>query len=449
MVRTVHPLLFLIIAIYVALGAAYAAYTPTWQVPDEPAHYNYIAELATTGRLPVLDPADYPFDYLEEIKAAHFPPWMSIESIRYEAHQPPLYYALAVPTFRATARLPLATQVVILRLLSVALGALLLYVAYHVVQTVFPGDAITALTATALVGFIPMHLTMTAAINNDALAELLIAVMLLLSLRRLRGELTSRRYVVFGGVLYGLALLTKTTAYPSIAILGLAEVGRWWIGERGSAKGNQEGGPGLLITSPLGIAAIALMLSGWWFVRNAMVYGDLDIFGLKRHDFVVAKQPRTAQWIAEFGPRYVLQTFITTTFKSFWGIFGWMGVPMDRRVYLLLLLLTLAGALGLAIWAVRLARRPSALSREQWVSVGLLALSVLLTASTYVWYNLTFVQHQGRYLFPALVPIALFFTLGLRQWVPERLTGLTMGMFMLGLIGLDILSLTWFIIPNL
>lgn len=443
MSRRTHPLLFSIIAVYVALGVAYAAYTPTWQVPDEPAHYNYIAELATTGQLPVLDPADYPFDYLEEIKAAHFPPWMSVANIRYEAHQPPLYYALAVLPFRVTAGLPLATQVVLLRLLSVVLGGLLLYVAYHVVRTVFPGDVVTALTTTALVGFIPMHLTMTAAVNNDALAELLIAVMLLLALRRVQGMLSHRRYVAFGGVLYGLALLTKTTAYPAIVILLLAEVGRWWIAERG---GQRVGFPVLRL---LALVAIALALSGWWFVRNVVVYGDLDFFGLKRHAFVVAKQPRTAQWIAQFGRRYVFQAFITTTFKSFWGIFGWMGVPMDRRVYLLLLSVTLAGALGVAIRVVHLVRRPSTLSREQWVSLGLLGSSVLLTAGTYVWYNLTFVQHQGRYLFPALVPIALFFTLGLRQWVPERLTRPAMGMFVLGLIGLDILSLTWFIVPNL
>ncbi|HRO24529.1 MAG TPA: hypothetical protein PLR07_09570, partial [Promineifilum sp.] len=31
--------------------------------------------------------------------------------------------------------------------------------------------------------------------------------------------------------------------------------------------------------------------------------------------------------------------------------------------------------------------------------------------------NLTFVQHQGRYLFPALIPIAVGFTAGLGYWL--------------------------------
>ena len=49
------------------------------------------------------------------------------------------------------------------------------------------------------------------------------------------------------------------------------------------------------------------------------------------------------------------------------------------------------------------------------MALGLLALSALFTLLSYLWYNLKFVQHQGRYLFPALVPIGLAFALGLRE----------------------------------
>ena len=49
------------------------------------------------------------------------------------------------------------------------------------------------------------------------------------------------------------------------------------------------------------------------------------------------------------------------------------------------------------------------------MALGLLALSALLTLLSYLWYNIKFVQHQGRYLFPALVPLGLAFALGLRE----------------------------------
>jgi len=49
--------------------------------------------------------------------------------------------------------------------------------------------------------------------------------------------------------------------------------------------------------------------------------------------------------------------------------------------------------------------------------VLVLGLTVLLTAALHVYYNLTFVQHQGRYLYPALIPIAAGFVAGWEYWL--------------------------------
>ncbi|MFQ5854438.1 MAG: hypothetical protein ACE5LU_02175 [Anaerolineae bacterium] len=441
MTRTAHPLLTLIIAIYIALGVTYAVYTPTWQVPDEPAHYNYIADVANTGRLPVLEPGDYPFDYLEEIKAEHFPPSMPVDNIDYEAWQPPLYYVLAVPVFAATAGLPTATQVVALRLISVAAGAMLLYLTYRLVKVIFGNDETLALTTTAFVAFIPMHITMTAAINNDTLAELIIAAILLVSLLRLNGRLARRAFVISGGVLYGLGLLTKGIVYPMAAILLTAEVGYWRFEGQDQSKS--------LLRPLFVLFSIAVALSAWWFVRNAAVYGGLDIFGRQRHDMVATGQPRTIDWIASYGWGAYLDRAWNFTFKSFWGVFGWMGVFMDQRIYAGLLVLTTVSAVGFLLFLFRVIRDPVRLSSRQWASLGLLALSILLTASTYVWYNFTFVQHQGRYLFPALVPIALFGALGVRELVPQVIRPPALGLLGAGLVALDLISLMWFIIPGL
>src|SRR3974377_348346 len=95
--RRPSVLLLLILAVYLVLGVLYAVYTPAWQAPDEPAHYNYVRYLVQNGRFPVLQMGDYPNDYLEQIKLEKFPPNLSIAPIRYESHQPPLYYLLAAP----------------------------------------------------------------------------------------------------------------------------------------------------------------------------------------------------------------------------------------------------------------------------------------------------------------------------------------------------------------
>jgi len=53
-------------------------------------------------------------------------------------------------------------------------------------------------------------------------------------------------------------------------------------------------------------------------------------------------------------------------------------------------------------------------------SCALLGLSGLFTLAGYLWYNLTFVQHQGRYLFTALAPIGLLVAVGLRELLSRR-----------------------------
>ena len=94
-----------IVVVYLVLAWLYATATPAWQVPDEPAHYNYVKYVAEHRRLPELRPGDYPHQYLEEIKRRRFPEDMSIEPIRYESHQPPLYYALAAVVYHISSSL--------------------------------------------------------------------------------------------------------------------------------------------------------------------------------------------------------------------------------------------------------------------------------------------------------------------------------------------------------
>ena len=175
-------LITIIILAYIAIGALYAVYTPSWQAPDEPAHYNYVAYIAHKGRLPVLQMGDYPHQYLEEIKSRRFPPDMSIEPIRYEFHLPPLYYLLAVPIYIA-----FGGALIPLRLFSVLLGAGVVWTAYRLAREIF--SASIALGTAAFVAFVPMHVTMTASVNNDALAELILGLFLLEMVRWIKANL--------------------------------------------------------------------------------------------------------------------------------------------------------------------------------------------------------------------------------------------------------------------
>ena len=393
-------LLSAIIVVYSVLGVLYAVYTPPWQAPDEPAHYNYVRYLAEERRLPVMQPGDYPPAYLEEIKAAKFPPEMSIEPLRFAFWHPPLYYLLLVPLY-----LLFRGALIPLRLFSVACGAGLLIVAYGLVRRLFPRLESLALGAVSLVAFVPQHLAMNAAVNNDALADLLLAGVMwglvnwvMEGTQEDRVNPGERRRLVLISVLMGLGLLTKASTLISLPLALIALIlRRKWSDARAVVS--------LLLP--------ALLLALPWMVRNVTVYGGLDVFGWGRHAAVVTGQPRTAEWIALYGPGNVLRWGLITTFQSFWAQFGWMAVPIDQRIYLALALFCGLVGVGFVLYLRRVWRERDLLEdKGRQRAAGLLVIWLLLPGASWLWYNVTFVQHQGRYWFPALIPIALFFTLG-------------------------------------
>jgi 4-amino-4-deoxy-L-arabinose transferase-like glycosyltransferase len=411
-------ILALIVLAYIVLGILYAVSTPPWQVPDEPAHYNYVRYLVEEKRFPVLQVGDYDQAYLHELTSQQFAPPLSIDPVRYEYHQPPLYYVLAAPLFAAFdgALLPL-------RLLSVGFGAALLVVAYLVGKAMYPDRAWPALGTAAFIAFVPQHIAMTAGIENDTLAELILGIVLLRLIHWLKEDEPGSAWQLIGtGLLMGLALLTKAGVY---IVLPLALVAVWLKFFRPAPSGTgRDGGyrrsiyPALRATATLLLPAILLGLP--WFIRNALVYGDFDILGLGQHGRVVVGQPRTAEWLAEHGWVNLSGIFVSTTFRSFWAQFGWMAVPVDPRIYAALRLLTILILVGLVFrladtWEARL--RPSS-------AAILLICSSLLTLATYLGYNLTFYQAQGRYLFPALIPLGLGWSFGLWEILRRKNAGL-------------------------
>jgi hypothetical protein len=177
----------------------------------------------------------------------------------------------------------------------------------------------------------------------------------------------------------------------------------------------------------------ALLLTLPWLLRNVSVYGGLDILGMQRHDAIVEYQPRTVEWLTRLGATGLVKEFILTTFRSFWAVFGWMGILVDQRIYLILALLCAVVGLGLVLFVIRSVRRRTPSSPQRMV-LGLLALSAFFTLLSYFWYNLKFVQHQGRYLFPALIPIGLAFALGLREILARDNAKATAFLFLAGVL---------------
>lgn len=398
------PIILIIVA-YLFVGTLYAVYTPRWQVPDEPAHYNYIRALAEERSFPVMERQDYDQDYIGRLTSRGFPSELSIDPLTYEDHQPPLYYLLATPVYWL-----FDGDLLPLRLFSLVLGGFIVLLTALITLEVFPKHASLAWLAAGLVAFLPQHVAMMAGVNNDSLTEALLALWLMLALRYLRCAVRPLPL----GVVLGLLLVTKTTGYVALP-LALLVVGLRW--QRGGLALRRALEHALLVLVP------AILLGGLWWGRNVGVYGWPDLLGLMAHNAAVVGQPLTADFVARDGLLPFLVSAVRTTFRSFWGQFGWMGVVLDSRIYLGALIFSVLALWG-AGWQLVEALRKDLKPRHHDALI-LLGSSTLLTVLLAVGYNVTFVQHQGRYLFPALPTLALATAVGLRRLTEKRLAVVT------------------------
>ncbi len=417
-----HWPMALILAAYLLIGLLYAVETPRWQVPDEPAHYNYIRSLVEGPGLPVMEFGDYDQQALEFLTAERFPPGISTEILEYEDHQPPLYYLLAAPVYWLT-----QGSLIALRLFSLLLGGIVVAMAFAIGLELFPQHPGLAWLAAGLVAFVPQHTAMMAGVNNDALTEALLALWLWLALRYLRGKMPA--FVL--GLGLGALLLTKTTGYGALPLAALAVLLRW---RRSGLSWRRAVQHAALIFAP------GLLLGSLWWGRNIGVYGWPDWMGLIQHNLVVVGQPRTEDWLARDGFFPFLAGAMRTTFRSFWGQFGWMGVVLDTRLYLAAGLFSVLASWG-AAWQLADVLRAGQLEARHRDGLVLLGASVFITAGMFFFYNLTFVQHQGRYLFPALPAMALAWAVGLRRLMERRLAIitallLTLALLVAGVVGL-------------
>lgn len=437
--RLERALLLAILLAYAVLAILYATRTPAWQVPDEPAHYNYTRQVAESGCCPVLTAEDWDAEYLAALTSTGFEPSRleRLDAVQYEDHQPPLYYLLAAPIYRLS-----NGGLTALRLFSALLGAGGI-VAIYLLARIVSHSGPVALGAAAFAAFVPQHVAILAGAGNDSLAELIVASGMVLAVGLVCGGLPDRlrsRTPALLGVIMGLGFVTKASTF----LLGPVLVLALWLDWRAQETRRLRG----LVARWAAFLIPALILGGLWWGRNIALYGWPDFMGLGRHDAVVVGQPRTADWIAERGLGAWLADGLRITFQSFWGQFGWMGVPMPARVYRALLAFSAVSMAGL----LPLARRLPAATAGQRRAIALLVALAGLGVAAFVYYNAEFVQFQGRYLYPAMSAWALAFTGGWAGWaslLPGRWLRWLPAAIMWGLAGLSALALWRFVVPNL
>jgi hypothetical protein len=408
----------LVIGLFMILGVVYSLVTPPLEASDEFDHYPVVQYVQTQHKLPLMNPQDPE-------------PW------RQEAGQPPLYYALMAgltswidtsnlsevrwlnrhafigipgqvgnknliihrPEREAFPWRGTVLAVHVIRLASVVLGAVTVWLVWRVAAQLCPDSSWVPLTAAALTAFNPMFLFVSAAVNNDVLAALFGSLLLLMITGR--GSQTSLAADFWLGLVLGLGMLTKVSLVAMTPLAVLVVALRTW---REYLEKPPLRRAALVIGRSSFVILVASAISGWWFLRNWHLYGDptavnvfMDILGYRAESLNL---------------QGLLEEFVTFR-RTYWGLFGGVNVPAPDPVYVFYDLLSLAGLAGLALRAWR--RRKAALG-VWWVPalwVGILFVALMRWVMMYY-------SFQGRLMFPGIAVISTFLALGLGEWFPIR-----------------------------
>lgn len=410
-----------IVALHVSLALAWSLAVPIGEGPDEPGHFNYALFLAREGRLPVqqADPAagDVPGE-------GHQPPlayWLMQPALRWLPEEQRVLEMGANPRFRwnggeepnaffRSSRDIWPYQGVarawhLARAISALLGGATITLVYLTARRAFPARPWVALGAAAIAAFNPQFIFAHALVSNDPLLIALTSGLLFVCVALVAPRQHERRerphdagwwVGISLGLLLGLMLITKQSAllFAPLPCIAIAV-------SRGMSRRHK-------LVSLLLTPAVALLISGWWFIRNARLYGDPLGLAVFREAFATgAFDPATwTSWRAG----------LWNLLRSSWGMFGWLTLPLPDGAYRAFATMLALALIGLV----------ASISRGWWAEQGRLAIvlgsAIALAGAWTVAFAFTAgaVAWQGRFLFPAITAFAIALALGLGAALPAH-----------------------------
>ena len=402
------PLYWLMPLAFFLVGLVYWYAVPNFEASDTVQHIGMIKWIAEHGALP-LQSADHENLYGQE---ASQPPlyyllmaavWNAFDTTDFEARylRSP-FTVVGVPSQLGNRNVVIYKQVYppdlsgsslalyVIRLLGLGMGAVTVGAVVQSARTVLPGKRGLALLAASLTAFNPQFLFISASVSNDNLVNMLTALMTWQMLLMLRDGFQKRRSLLLG-MLFALAALTKLNGLVLGLLVTLAGV--WLMFRQGDRRGFA-----FLVGAML---AFGLVVAGWWYGRNLLLYGEL--FG-------------TATMLDYFGRRSIsLQRLFFEEFEglriSYWAVFGAFNIVVHDAFYRVMDGLALIAAGGAVVFAARNRR-----SRDLMSAIAFLAMPLALGAAMLMWWSTQTWASTGRLLFPYITSASFLLALGLSVW---------------------------------
>lgn len=333
-----------------------------------------------------------------------------------------------------------------MRLVNVIFGTLTAFLALRIGKRLFSREA--AWFFAALVSFLPGAVFIHSYINMDSIAVFSTAWIVYCWVRAVQEGWTKNVCIQLAAAM-SVCLLSYYNAYGYLLCSAVFFAGimikcqeKQWDYRQMLRKG-------------LFMLAIVFVLSGWWFIRNAVLY-DGDILGMRTSTqfsemyAVEELKPsnRVTPCTLEMGIYQMMMwipggwryNWLGTVAVSFVGTFGHMDIFMPEiwsKCYLFAMFLGCSGIFvgwqrdfGVAKQKISrtsesdnngdtitlIIRKEKRWNSENWMRVCLLAAMIIPCCLLIYYAYYSDFQAQGRYIMPALIPLMYFVTLGYDNW---------------------------------
>ena len=439
------PVPLILAALSLLVNLVWVVTVQPFLAPDEPEHLATIREIQRRRALPEIH-----FDFTTNPRGVPVPPFDdqplfdaiqevlgtgNRHQIAFESVQAPLYYiTAALMSWPVTDNVIL--QLYICRFVSAIFGMLTVLFIWAAIRQISPNSPQLAFFCATTVLFLPQFTFNSSSITNDVALNAVGAATLYIWFKGLRDP-SFDRYLILAGVLTGLAVLTKLTALVLLPPLALVVFFR--------SKNLRH-----FLLLAAGAAAGFLVVTGWWFVRNILAYGEWTGFA----NTIQYHQSRKSFVVLDPANTEALVQFFKTTFDSTLGVFGWMDVFLHSAFYQIALVIAAALSLLSLNWLIRRIREGRDTYSVLRYTFILLLLAVGLLFG-YITYSIQIgYQAQGRYLFLLLIPYSLLINYGLQKLIDRRSWPKlwyalpTLLLLALNIYSLAIVATHWYVIPT-
>ncbi len=397
-INTIH----LILIYFLVFGILYLFITPPFESPDEFLHLDYINYISKHKSLP---------NQYEGFKD----PLIFVG----QGHQHPLYYvimAIPVHLFTTDGKInyehpstidknwkggtpdkntyavvfPNREKEIlfyIIRLFSLFFSLIYIYFIYRI-SSLFFTESSSRLFAVFIAASIPQFQFISSVINNDSMSNMFATAGIFYLLKIIDSPKELKQYII-AAIFISLGILTKKTVMfilPCAVILILYIILK---NKDVNLKSN-------IFKNSILFIFIILVLTSFIFIRNYIEYGEFLAGNMEKTTMLQFVE------IKSIFSYYFIQPFTQGMLNSFIGVFGWMNIPVPKFIGVSYSLFFITGFSASLYLLFKL------------INYRFLFLFLLFTVCLggIVYFNLTFTQYQGRYMFPVLSAISIISVYG-------------------------------------